>query len=149
MRSKLKQPTYHCRQVDDIDEDDVPTPTQTEQRRPRDISQEEDDDVEDDEHSGAGSLPHLSKSLVRYALACEYSRTPIKRADITSKVMGLHKTVKFKDVFDHANGQLMDTFGMMMVELPNREKMTMKQKRGMHHRVLRPPRLTRLQLRLY
>jgi hypothetical protein len=27
----------------------------------------------------------------------------------------------------------MDTFGMMLVELPNREKVTMKQKRGMHN----------------
>jgi len=65
-------------------------------------------------------------------LACEYSRTPIKRPDIIQKVIGLHKTAKFKDVFDAANSQLMDTFGMMLVELPNREKVTMKQKRGKH-----------------
>lgn len=38
----------------------------------------------------------------------------------------------FKQVFDVANMQLKDTFGMEMVELPNKEKVTIRQKRGMH-----------------
>jgi hypothetical protein len=37
----------------------------------------------------------------------------------------------FKPVFEAANSQLMDVFGMHMVELPNREKVTVRQKRGM------------------
>lgn len=126
------------------DEVDVPTPTQTQREQRREFTPEDDyddedddDDAEEDIHNGAGSLAQLSKSLVRYALACEYSRTPLKRADINQKVIALHKTVKFKEVFDAANSQLMDTFGMVMVELPNREKVTTKQKRGMH---VPPPR---------
>lgn len=71
---------------EDEDEVDVPTPTQTQRNRPReDTPEDDDDDAEEDIHNGAGSLTQLSKSLVRYALACEYSRTPIKRADINQK----------------------------------------------------------------
>jgi hypothetical protein len=104
-------------------------PTQTQRSRPRNDS-DSDEEADEGYHNGAGSLPQLSKSLVRYALACEFSRTSIKRADINQKVIGLHKTAKFKDVFDAANSQLMDTFGMMLVELPNKEKVTIREKRG-------------------
>jgi hypothetical protein len=37
----------------------------------------------------------------------------------------------FKDVLDAANSQLMDVFGMQLVELPRAEKVTLRQKRGM------------------
>lgn len=33
----------------------------------------------------ADSLDQVVKKLVRYALACEYQRMPIKRANITEK----------------------------------------------------------------
>jgi hypothetical protein len=46
-------------------------------------------------------------------------------------VLGSHAR-EFKKVFDAANSQLLDVFGMELVELPNREKVTMRQKRGMH-----------------
>ena len=36
----------------------------------------------------------------------------------------------FKLVFDRANNELMDVFGMVMVELPKGEKVTARQKRG-------------------
>jgi hypothetical protein len=39
----------------------------------------------------------------------------------------------YKHVFEAANSQLMDVFGMQMVELPNREKVTIRQKRGEFH----------------
>jgi len=35
--------------------------------------------------SGSGSLGQLAKGLVRYALACEHARKPIKRQDINEK----------------------------------------------------------------
>jgi hypothetical protein len=45
----------------------------------------------------------------------------------------------FKPVFDAANSQLMDVFGMQMVELPNREKVTAREKRGKSSHVLSWP----------
>jgi hypothetical protein len=35
--------------------------------------------------SGSGSVQQLAKNLVRYALACEYARRPIKRQEINEK----------------------------------------------------------------
>jgi hypothetical protein len=45
----------------------------------------------------------------------------------------------FRDVFNRANSELMDVFGMQMIELPKAERVTMRQKRGTsftptHHR---------------
>lgn len=36
----------------------------------------------------------------------------------------------FKDVFNQANSELMDVFGVQMVELPKAERVTLRQKRG-------------------
>jgi hypothetical protein len=49
-----------------------------------DVEEEVDDkmDVDGDE---ADSQEQVVKKLVRYALACEYQRMPIKRANITEK----------------------------------------------------------------
>lgn len=49
-------------------------------------------------------------------------------------VLGSHARL-FKSVFDQANSELMDVFGMAMVELPKGEKVTARQKRGRrwHH----------------
>lgn len=47
-----------------------------------------------------------------------------------SAVLGSHARL-FKSVFDQANSELMDVFGMTMVELPKAERVTMRQKRGM------------------
>ncbi|KAF1958490.1 MAGE-domain-containing protein [Byssothecium circinans] len=114
-------------------EDDVSTPPSTQNRRNRRQEDTPDDDDEVDEvgeeEHGSGSVAQLSKALVRYALACEYSRIPIKRQDVGQKVLGTH-TRKFKAVFDAANSQLMDIFGMQLEELPNKGKHTMRQKRA-------------------
>ncbi|EAQ89927.1 hypothetical protein CHGG_06546 [Chaetomium globosum CBS 148.51] len=68
---------------------------------------------------------HLIKSLVRYALACEYSRTPIRR-----DVLGSNGR-EFKKVFAGAQKQLQATFGMEMIELPTKDRnlLTTEQKR--------------------
>ncbi|KAL9605265.1 MAG: hypothetical protein Q9179_001513, partial [Wetmoreana sp. 5 TL-2023] len=71
----------------------------------------------------------MVKKLVRLALASEYSRQPIRRADITAKVMAPHTGRQFKNVFEQANQQLRSTFGCEMTELPQKEKITVSQKR--------------------
>jgi hypothetical protein len=70
----------------------------------------------------------MVKKLVRLALSSEYSRQPIRRSDISNKVMG--ESRQFKLVFDQAQKVLTETFGMMLTELPVREKVTIQQRRG-------------------
>ncbi|CAO2653278.1 Nn.00g026890.m01.CDS01 [Neocucurbitaria sp. VM-36] len=114
------------------DEEDAPTPTQTQRnRRLHDAPEDSEDvDMEDSQQdSGSGSLEQLSKGLVRYALSCEYSRKPIKRQDVNEKVLGSHARL-FKEVFARANSELMEVFGMQMVELPKADRVTMRQKRA-------------------
>ncbi|KAL2020238.1 hypothetical protein VTK56DRAFT_8664 [Thermocarpiscus australiensis] len=108
---------------------------------------QDDDDEEMQSESGAGDADYdgdeqmrdveqrdetgnLVKSLVRYALACEYSRTPIRRDGIKDKVLGSHGR-EFKKVFAGAQKQLRATFGMEMVELPSKDRnlLTTEQKR--------------------
>ncbi|KAH6875083.1 MAGE family-domain-containing protein [Alternaria rosae] len=113
-------------------EESSPVPIQT-QRRRRDDTPEEDEDIDMEdairEAQGSGSVDQLAKGLVRYALSCEHSRKPIKRADINERVLGSY-TRLFKDVFAQANSQLMDVFGMQFVELPKADKVTLRQKRA-------------------
>ncbi|KAI4913450.1 uncharacterized protein J4E92_009799 [Alternaria infectoria] len=108
-----------------------PVPIQSQRRRRDETPEDEDIDMEDAirEAQGSGSVDQLAKGLVRYALSCEHSRKPIKRADINEKVLGSY-TRLFKDVFSHANSQLMDVFGMQFVELPKADKVTLRQKRA-------------------
>lgn len=49
---------------------------------------------------------------------------------LTHVVLGSHAR-QFKAVFDQANSELMDVFGMIMVELPRGDRVTARQKRGM------------------
>lgn len=76
------------------------------------------------------SVDQMVKKLVRLALACEYQRKPIRRADITEKVLGSTGGRQFKNVFAHAQLQLQTVFGMTLVELPAREKVTLQQRRA-------------------
>ncbi|XP_014554228.1 hypothetical protein COCVIDRAFT_17985 [Bipolaris victoriae FI3] len=87
------------------------------------------DDLDGDGGAGIEGVQHLAKGLVRYALSCEHSRRPIKRQDINEKVLGA-QTRLFKQVFAEANSQLMDVFGMQLVELPKAERVTLRQKRA-------------------
>lgn len=72
----------------------------------------------------------MVKKLIRLALACEYQRRPIRRADVSEKVLGSAGR-QFKKVFEQAQMELRSVFGMEMVELPARERVTVQQKRGM------------------
>ncbi|KAL1843890.1 hypothetical protein VTJ49DRAFT_6833 [Mycothermus thermophilus] len=111
-------------------------------RRPQDVDDEEDDsqqiidDVDEDgdepmeDADSGGEMSSMIKNLVRYALACEFSRTPIRRDGIREKVLG-PRGRSFKKVFAGAQKQLRATFGMEMVELPTKDRslMTTEQKR--------------------
>ncbi|KAF2230945.1 MAGE-domain-containing protein, partial [Viridothelium virens] len=71
------------------------------------------------------------KKMVRLALACEYRRSEIRRGDIGEKVLGsTAQRGAFNKVFERAQEQLQHVFGMEMVELPAKEKVTIAQKRA-------------------
>ncbi|KAL1974014.1 hypothetical protein VTN31DRAFT_5574 [Thermomyces dupontii] len=76
------------------------------------------------------SVDVMVKKLVRLALACEYSRQPIRRTDINAKVFGEQGTRQFRTVFDRAQQELRALFGMQMVELPAKEKVTIRERRA-------------------
>ncbi|KAK4164171.1 MAGE-domain-containing protein [Cladorrhinum sp. PSN259] len=89
------------------------------------------DEHMEDAHAGRDDeTSQLIKKLVRYALACEFSRTPIRRDGIREKVLGPNSR-DFKKVFAGAQRQLQATFGMEMVELPVKDRalLTTEQKR--------------------
>ncbi|KAF3062091.1 Non-structural maintenance of chromosome element 3 [Daldinia childiae] len=90
-------------------------------------SEEDQDGDVDMEKAGDGTDDQLVRKLVRYALACEYARISIKRDGIRDKVLGSN-TRSFKRVFEGAQAQLQQVFGMEMVELPVKEKRTLKEK---------------------
>lgn len=115
-----------------------PSPPPTRRRKLTPVS--EASSVEDDENStdldgdiqGGDSSTHgqMVKKLVRLALACEYSRQSIRRADITSKVMAPSTGRQFKLVFEDAQHRLRTVFGIEITELPRKEKVTIRQKRA-------------------
>lgn len=76
------------------------------------------------------STDAMVKKLVRLALSSEYSRLPIRRGDISAKVLGEQGSRQFKTVFETAQKQLRTVFGMELTELPAREKVTVAQRRG-------------------
>ncbi|KIX06286.1 uncharacterized protein Z518_04261 [Rhinocladiella mackenziei CBS 650.93] len=73
----------------------------------------------------------LTKKLVRLALSTEYSRTPLRRSDISTKIFKENNGfgVRFRTVFEGAQRVLKDTFGMQLVELPSKEKTTIRERR--------------------
>ncbi|KAF7585105.1 hypothetical protein BBP40_012708 [Aspergillus hancockii] len=72
----------------------------------------------------------MVKKMVRLALASEYARQPVRRTDISTKVLGEQGARQFKAVFEKAQVALREKFGMQMVELPGREKVTIHQRRA-------------------
>ncbi|KAG6014676.1 hypothetical protein E4U54_004972 [Claviceps lovelessii] len=93
----------------------------------------------------------LAKKLVRYALSCEFSRTPIRRdgikergkskLELVPRVLFSQKLTSpsvsvlgnqgrsFKRIFSLAQQQLRHVWGMELRELPVREKMSLQEKR--------------------
>ncbi|CDS01809.1 uncharacterized protein SPSC_06480 [Sporisorium scitamineum] len=66
---------------------------------------------------GQAEIKKKAAELVRYALACEYQRTLIKKEDIRSKVLDDKTSRSFGPVFNAAQKVLHQTFGMYMVEV--------------------------------
>ncbi|KFA77359.1 hypothetical protein S40288_04322 [Stachybotrys chartarum IBT 40288] len=109
---------------EDMDEDERPR-----QRRNRNVSDDEaEEDSEDDTSSHQHADDQLAKKLVRYAIACEYSRTPIRRDGIKERVLG-NQGRSFKRIFARAQEQLRSVWGMELRELPVREKMSLQERR--------------------
>ncbi|KAF2455953.1 MAGE family-domain-containing protein [Lineolata rhizophorae] len=118
----------------DDDDDESPDVQQTQTQVQRRQTPPEDDFLDDEDAAEvltANGLPtdQMVKKLVRLALAHEYARRPIRRQDIVEKVLGNHSR-QFKNVFNEAQMQLRATFGMEMVELPLREKVSLREKRA-------------------
>ncbi|SPO03860.1 uncharacterized protein DNG_06543 [Cephalotrichum gorgonifer] len=117
------------------DAEDVEESMHRHQRRRNDSASEDDEANEAndttmdlDPRGGGGIESQLALKLVRYALSCEFSRTPIRRQGIREKVLGDHPRT-FRRVFAEAQGHLKRTFGMEMRQLPVREKLTLEEKR--------------------
>ncbi len=43
--------------------------------------------MDESQNNGGSSVNQLAKGLIRYALACEYARKPIKRQDVNERGM--------------------------------------------------------------
>lgn len=93
-----------------------------------DVEEEVGEEMDMDVGDG-NSQDQVVKKFVRYALACEYSRQPIARVGIREKVL-LKRRGTFNRVFDAAQKQLRTKFGVEMVELPLKEKVTLKERRA-------------------
>ncbi|KIW15409.1 hypothetical protein PV08_05455 [Exophiala spinifera] len=110
---------------------DSETVTQSRRQRPRSSSESSAASSASDSHHHD---PHgtLVKKLVRLALATEYSRTPLRRSDIHTKIFKDSNTHgrSFKTIFNSAQDILKDTFGMHLVELPSKEKTSLKDRRN-------------------
>lgn len=77
----------------------------------------------------------LIKKLIRYALACEHARIPIKRDGIREKVFGRSSAGrKFNQIFELAQDELTRVIGMRMVELPAKEKVSLRDRRAQAQR---------------
>ncbi|KAI8232432.1 Non-structural maintenance of chromosome element 3 [Colletotrichum sp. SAR 10_99] len=114
------------RQVEDESEEEAPA---RRQRRAHDDS-EDAEEYGDEENGETDATPEdqLAKKLVRYVLACEFSRTPIRREGIKERVLG-DQGRSFRKVFDLAQSQLRTVWGMELRELAVKEKFTMAEKR--------------------
>lgn len=92
-----------------------------------------DDDDNNNNNTNASPQNVMVQKLVRLALSSEYARLPIRRADISAKVLLEQGARQFKPVFAGAQHELRSKFGMEMTELPTREKVTVSQRRGELH----------------
>ncbi|KAN0065774.1 hypothetical protein ACQY0O_000904 [Thecaphora frezii] len=67
---------------------------------------------------GKEAIMHKTYELVRYALACEYTKTPIRKDNISKRVLnGRQGASAFPVIFNKAQKMLRNTFGYTLVEL--------------------------------
>lgn len=69
------------------------------------------------EKVGQSEIDKKAAELARYALACEYQRTLIRKDDIRAKVLDKDTSGAFNPVFNGAQKLLHRTFGYHMVEV--------------------------------
>ncbi|TIC96106.1 hypothetical protein CH35J_008616 [Colletotrichum higginsianum] len=110
------------------DEDSEEESRHPRQRRSREESHDDNESEDDAVDAAVSAEDQLAKKLVRYALACEFSRTPIRRDGIKERVLG-DQGRAFRKVFEMAQLQLRTVWGMELQELAVREKFTMAEKR--------------------
>lgn len=115
------------------DPEDPPTHRRRTEDSPASNTDPDTDSSDNDEPRAPSSTDVMVKKLVRLALASEYSRQPIRRNDITTKVLAEQGSRPFKTVFEESQKSLRKWFGMEMVELPQKEKVTISQRRGMFY----------------
>ena len=100
---------------------------------PSDEATDDDDEPnhESSDSSNTTTVALLSKKLIRLALSCSYARIPLRRSDISLKVFGpTHPSRLFQAVLRASQTTLRRTFGMELIELPVREKVTVSQRRA-------------------
>ncbi|GES74228.1 MAGE-domain-containing protein [Rhizophagus clarus] len=68
----------------------------------------------------AEEIERKIKDVVRLALFSEFRKQPIKREDITKKVLYEHPRAYYEIVFNKAQERLEDIFGMKLAELPKK-----------------------------
>ncbi|OGM39919.1 hypothetical protein ABOM_011369 [Aspergillus bombycis] len=99
-------------------------------RRTSNHTQASPSDSDDDATHHPSSTDVMVKKMVRLALASEYARLPIRRTEVGVKVLGEQGARQFKVVFEAAQKVLREKFGMQMVELPVRERVTIHDRRA-------------------
>ncbi|KAJ7583842.1 MAGE family-domain-containing protein [Mycena floridula] len=97
---------------------------------PEDMEEDDDDDDEDEDDAnkmdvdeeGSDDISRKANQLVRLALFTEQKRMPLRREEITKKIMGSN-TRAFNRVFEAAQGKLRKIFGMELLELRSRAEL--------------------------
>jgi hypothetical protein len=95
-------------------------------------AQSSDDDAEEPSQSRGKGKKKLDKSeedkvvsdLVRFILAADSQKKPIKRADMLKLVFKDHKNIS-TNMIEKAKAHLKETFGYELVELPNKKGASM------------------------
>ncbi|KAE8153265.1 MAGE family-domain-containing protein [Aspergillus avenaceus] len=105
-----------------------PSTQRSRQRRRPNASDSSDDDEPDTYHPT--SIDVMVKKMVRLALSSEYARQPIRRTEVSAKVLGEQGVRQFRTVFEAAQKALRERFGMEMTELPGRQKVTIHDRRA-------------------
>jgi len=83
---------------------------------------DEDDDLDQTRGVNSEEVDRKAQDLVRLALFTENRRVPLKREEISKKVLG-NSPRAFKDVLERAQGILRTTFGMELIELQSRAEL--------------------------
>ncbi|KAL4811493.1 MAGE family-domain-containing protein [Aspergillus unguis] len=129
-QAKELVPDPESSEAESTSSQELPTQSENRRQRARASPNESEDGSDGSNFRAPRSTDVMVKKLVRLALSSEYSRQPIRRVDISNKVLGEQGSRQFKMVFEEAQRILADTFGMHLAELPGKEKVTVQQRRA-------------------